>query len=48
MFAEYIKAAMDKAIDELIDDPEPFMARSQSFRTLGPRERRWKRVGMIS
>lgn len=24
MFAEYIKAAMDKAIYEMIDDPEPF------------------------
>ncbi len=24
MFAEYIKAAMDKATYEIIDDPEPF------------------------
>jgi predicted RNase H-like HicB family nuclease len=24
MFAEYIKAAMDKAVYEIIDDPEPF------------------------
>jgi hypothetical protein len=48
MFAEYIKAAMDKVIYELIDDPEPFMARSRSVRRFGPRERRWKHVGMIS
>jgi predicted RNase H-like HicB family nuclease len=24
MFVEYIKAAMDKAVYEIIDDPEPF------------------------
>ena len=24
MFAEYIQAAMDKAVYEIIDDPEPF------------------------
>ena len=27
MFAEYIKAAMDKAVYEIIDDPEPFYGR---------------------
>jgi hypothetical protein len=49
MFAEYIKAAMDKAVYEIIDDPEPFfMARSRSFRALVPQERRWKPAEMTS
>ena len=39
MFAEYIKAAMDKATYEIIDDPEPFYGEIPELQGVWARER---------
>jgi hypothetical protein len=48
MFAEYIKAGMDKATYEIIDDPEPFYGEILELRGCGQQAKLWRPAGITS